>query len=166
MNQAHIHLILNHIPVLGTFVGLALLIGAYYAKSSALRVASLSTFVLTAIVAVVVFLTGEPAEDIVKSFPGVAGAAIELHEAAGKISLIAALGLGFISLGALYLSRRPGALQTASLSLTLFVAVVAGGLMAWTANLGGQIRHPEIATVAAVSQNASEHDEHEVHHDD
>lgn len=59
-----------------------------------------------------------------------------------------AIVLGIVSLVGLWLSRKevPRWFSTT----TLVLALVVTGIMAWTANLGGQINHPEIRPDAAV----------------
>jgi hypothetical protein len=146
MNLTHVHLALNHVPVVLTVVGLALLGLAAVRRSGELRTVSLSVFVLSAVIAVGVYVTGEPAEDAVEGLPGVSHSVVERHEDAAGIALVAVLALGAVSvaamgLGATRLGRRfPGTLVT----VPLLLSVVAGGLMIWTASLGGQVRHTEI----------------------
>jgi asparagine N-glycosylation enzyme membrane subunit Stt3 len=60
MNWAHIHLSLNHLPVVGTFFGVLLLLLALLRKSEELKRVSLGVFVLTALLALPVYFTGEP----------------------------------------------------------------------------------------------------------
>ena len=69
MNGAHWHLLINHIPVLGTIFGLGLLAFGWWRKSEEIKKAALGTFVIIALGAVAAFLTGEPAEDTVKGVP-------------------------------------------------------------------------------------------------
>lgn len=156
MNSAHLHLILNHMPVLGTAFGLLLLVAGLMRKSEDLKKASLATFVLSALVAVPVFLTGEPASDVVERLPGVSESLIEAHEMAAKLSLMIIEVLGMGALATLLIQRwRPNSTQW-SLPGVLVLSLLAGASLLHTANLGGQIRHSEIrgiATVAAGSAN-------------
>jgi len=71
MNLAHLHLVLNHLPVLGTGFGLALLIFGLWRRSDELKKTALGVLVLVALAAVPVYLTGEPAEELVQAVPGV-----------------------------------------------------------------------------------------------
>ena len=80
MTLVHLHLVLNHVPVVGTFVGIALLLVALARRSRELTLASFGVFVASAAVTVPVYLTGEPAEDRVERLAGVSGAVIERHE--------------------------------------------------------------------------------------
>ena len=145
MNSAHLHLILNHIPVLGTWFGLLLLLAAgVLRKSEELKRAALVTFVLTALVTIPTYLAGQAAEDMVERLPGVSEQLIEGHEGAGLVALIAASALGALALGGLILFRRAENLPKRFVALSLIVSLGVAGWMVWTANLGGKVRHTEI----------------------
>lgn len=156
MNWPHLHLMLNHVPVLGTVFGLALLAWGSYRRNVSLQRAALVTFVLAALVAIPVFLTGEPTEEAVEDLAGVAGNAIDAHEAAALVSLIGVELLGALALAGLLLARSRFS-PALAVRAALGVAIVTAGLMAWTANLGGRIRHSELR--AGGSGQESEHEE-------
>ena len=144
MNGAHLHLLLNHIPVLGTFFGLALLAFAVWKRSDELRKAALGTFFIAALAATATYLTGEPAEDVVKGLPGIPRPLISRHEDAAGIALAGSIALGVLALGGLIWLRWGRQIKPWFSTLALAAAIIVTGLMAWTANLGGQIRHTEI----------------------
>lgn len=149
MNYAHLHLILNHFPVIGTIIGLVVIVIGLIRKNDTLIKTGLISFILMALVTIPVFLTGEPAEEIVEKVVGTSEAIMERHEEEAKFSLIAMEILGAISLFTMIISKK---LQNLSKMLTLTAAIVAFlvvGMMGWTANLGGQIRHSEIRTGAS-----------------
>jgi len=159
VNLPHIHLMLNHVPVLGTLFGLVLLAWGIMRRNGALQRAALLTFTVVALVAIPVYLTGEPAEEAVEHLAGTVDSAIDPHEDAAIISFIAMELLGALSLGALLLSRtrfNPALVVRGALA----VAIITGGLMAWTANLGGRIRHGEVGAGAGQS-GEREHSEDE-----
>jgi hypothetical protein len=88
MNWAHVHLLLNHVPVIGVAFGFFLLLLGVVRKSDELKRASLVVFVVVGALAVPTYLTGEPAEKIVRDLPGVSRALIEQHEDAAMFALI------------------------------------------------------------------------------
>ena len=158
MNGAHLHLLMNHIPVLGTFFGLALLAFAAWKRSDELRKAAFGTLVIAALAGVATYLTGEPAEDGVKGLPGISTALIEHHEEAAGIALGGAIALGVLALGGLIWFRGGQPIKNGFSTLALAAAILVTGLMAWTANLGGQIRHSEIRSGAApMTTSSGEH---------
>ena len=76
MGAAHLHLILNHVPVLGVvFAGLLLGTALWYRSPQFQRLA-LVMVVGSALVAVPVYLTGEGAEDMVEGMAGVSRASL------------------------------------------------------------------------------------------
>jgi uncharacterized membrane protein len=177
MNGAHLHLLLNHLPVLGTAFGLVLFLFAWLRKSREVKQVSLGVFVLAALSAVPAYLTGEPAEEVAEHLPGVTEALIEQHESAALVALSVAIATGVVALAGLFLTWRNKQLPHWQLPswlalATLFLALTTGGLMARTANIGGQIRHTEIRqnatpatpaekTGAEAKQKAEEKEEHE-----
>ena len=153
MNGAHLHLLLNHLPVLGVGFGLLLLLAARFRRSTELTAAALVVFVLAGGAAGLAYLTGEPAEDAIEQYTGVNKDAIEEHEEAALV----ALGLtGLLGLGALagLVGMRRQALPGKYFGGIMLVgALAASGAMAYTANLGGGIRHPEIGGAAAMQSD-------------
>ena len=143
MSTVHLHLLLNHVPVIGTIIGLCLLAYAALRKDEGLARASLGMFAVLALVAIATFLTGEPAEEAVEGMAGVSESFIERHEEAALLSTIALGVLGALSLGMLLWFRRRHLPRLAAVAF-LAAGLIPAGAMAWTANLGGQIRHTEI----------------------
>ena len=143
MSLVHLHLLLNHVPVIGTVIALGLLAWAALRGDERIGRASLGLLALLAAVAVVAFLTGEPAEEAVEGVAGIPEALVERHEEAALLATIALGAVGALSLAALLLGRRR-TLSRGALLGVLALGVVPAGAMAWTANLGGQIRHAEI----------------------
>ncbi|MGA7880692.1 MAG: hypothetical protein WCA06_13995 [Terrimicrobiaceae bacterium] len=76
MNSAHLHLMLNHIPVPRMAFGLALLGWALLRKGEELKRTSLGLFIIIALLAIPTYLTGEPAEELVENLSGVDKASI------------------------------------------------------------------------------------------
>lgn len=162
MNAAHIHLLLNHVPVLGAVFGLIVLGYGYVRRGDDVMRAGLWLLVIVGVTGGIVYLTGEPAEELVEGLAGVSEAVLERHEAA---ALWATIGAGFVGLVALVglvrwrAAELPHRYAGAVLALTLGLT----GLMGWTANLGGQVQHAEIrsgnaGTVETDGAEAREHD--------
>lgn len=148
MNAAHLHLILNHIPVLGTAFGLALLAWGLIRGSDELRRASLGVLVIVSLFTIPTYLTGEPAEEAIEHLSGVNQDAIEEHEDAAKFAFAGDLVLGAVALGGLIVFRGSRFAPAWLDILVLVLAVLVFAMMVRTANLGGHIRHPEISLKA------------------
>ncbi|HLI30727.1 MAG TPA: hypothetical protein VKV79_06470 [Terriglobia bacterium] len=155
MNWAHVHLLINHIPVLGVGFDIILLLIAMARRNDEFKKVSLAIFAALAVFTVLVFMTGSPAAKEIRNLPGVSVAIIHRHSNAALVSTIALGILGFLSLGALVLYRRECALPVRAVWSLLVLALVVQGLMAWTANLGGQIRHTEIRPAVSGRHPAS-----------
>lgn len=151
MNAAHLHLLLNHAPVFGIFFALALLGLGRLRRSEELSRLGLLALVVSAGAALAAMLTGEPAEEAVEHLAGVTDRAIHAHEEAAELAAMATYAGGAVALAALFFFRRTGVGPRLT-TLALVVSLAAFGLMARTANLGGQIRHPEIAGGAAAAE--------------
>jgi uncharacterized membrane protein len=150
MSPVHLHLILNHLPVIGTVIGVLLLAVALLRRSSELAKVTLGLFALLGVAAIAVFLTGEPAEELVEKLPGFSEAITEEHEEVARVATIAMAAFGAAALAALAVFRRhPLPRWVAAGGLVAALAV--GGLMGYTGYLGGQVRHTEVRPDAAVA---------------
>jgi hypothetical protein len=143
MNFAHVHLLLNHLSPLGVLFGLLLLAAALLRKSDELLRASLVTLVVAGLLALPTYYTGEPAEKVADKMPGVTEEFIAPHEDSAEKSLVGALILAALSVTGLLLYRGREIPRAFAL-VTLALAVIVTGMLAWTAHLGGLIRHVEI----------------------
>ncbi|MEZ5344234.1 MAG: hypothetical protein R2681_01650 [Pyrinomonadaceae bacterium] len=162
MNYAHIHLILNHIPVIGIGFGILFLAYGFFTKSDEVKKLSLIVFVISAVVAIPVYLTGEPAEEIVENLAGVSKTFIDQHEDAAFYALILMEMTGVIAL--LNLFFFSGSFAKKFLIVTSLSAITAAAIIFWTANLGGKIRHTEIS--ADSTQTANPEKKAETEHED
>lgn len=79
MNPAHLHIVLNHIPVVGIPFGTGLLIWGFLRKSQEVKTTALLVFVAIALVTIPTYLSGKAAEDLVEHLPGVSENLIEDH---------------------------------------------------------------------------------------
>ena len=150
MSLVHLHLLMNHVPVIGAAFGVLLLAFAMYRKSSELAKVGLGFFALLGAVSVLVFLTGEPAEGAVEKLPDFSKSIAEQHEEIALAATIAMGALGVLTLAALWRYRKLE-LPRGVAGAALFLALGVTGVMAYTANLGGQIRHTEIRAVGSGS---------------
>jgi uncharacterized membrane protein len=158
MNIVHFHLLLNHVPVVGVALGAVLLTYAVIRRSSEVAKLALALSAALAVVTVAVFFTGEPAEEAIEHMPAFSNAIVEQHEELALLSTLAFVGLGALGVTALVYFRRrllPRWVTATGLALSLTVS----GMMAVTANLGGQIRHSEIRVGASLGSTDGD-DEH------
>ena len=153
MDLVHLHLLLNHIPVAGLALGLLVVGWGFVRKSRDVTTVGLAAFVIAALAAGGTFLTGEPAEDRVGGLAGVSRATIERHEEAAEPALVATIIAGLVAILAVVMPRRQVAVAL------LAVGAIAFALVARAANLGGHIRHTELAGATAPASTGGENDD-------
>jgi uncharacterized membrane protein len=144
MTAAHWHLVLNHIPLLGILFGALLLAFGLWRRQEDVQKASLGLLVVAGLAIIAVYLTGEPAEEVVERMAGVSHDAVEAHEHFAWYGLVAGIATGVVVLGALLYDALRRRLVRWTAVATLVVALVSVGLIGYTANLGGKISHPEL----------------------
>jgi uncharacterized membrane protein len=134
---------LNHVPVLGVVFGALVLAAGLRFHNDTLTRLALVTLVVAAFAAIPVYLSGGSSEDRIEKLVGVHESTIEQHEDAARVATIVLGALGLASLVMLIRSRRRS-IPRALASALLVAALALSGVLAWTAHLGGQIRHSEI----------------------
>lgn len=143
MSLTHLHLLLNHYPIIGTIIGIALLMFAHLRKSNDVAKVALGLFAVLGAISVVVYLTGESAEHAIENLPGFSEPITESHEEFALFATIVLAAFGAVSALALVVFRRVALPRMVTLGC-LAVSVVAGGMMGYTGLTGGQIRHTEL----------------------
>jgi hypothetical protein len=144
MNLAHLHLVLNHWPIIGTFMAVGLFIAALAARSEDLKEASLTIFSLLALLAIPAYISGSLAQDVMQADAGVSQALMAAHQGAALLALLCMEITGLVAWSALWQTRRDGRAGTPTLAAVLATAVVTVGVITVAGNTGGAIRHPEI----------------------
>ena len=150
MNLAHLHLVLNHLPVVGIPVALVFLIIGLYQKNIGMERLALLVLIGLAAVVLPVYLTGEPAEELIEHMPGVRESFIEAHEDAALVSVVLTLLLGVAASLCLWFKGDAGKGRLLRLGV-VGLGTVAIVSLCYTAYLGGQIRHTELRTADAGS---------------
>ena len=144
MNQTHIHLLINHLPVFGSILGGIVLAYGIWTHSKETIMASYMLFIIAAIGAGIAYFTGEGAEDAVENLPGVLETTIKTHETFALYALISLITLGVVAIFSLYLTYRKSSFTILVAYLILFISLISFGLVARTGYLGGLIRHTEL----------------------
>ena len=152
MSLVHLHLLLNHLPVIGVPLIAALLMYGIFRRQRDVQRAALAGFVLVAVLTLPAYLTGEPAEEAIEHAPGVATALIGRHETLATVAMVVTGLLGAWAALGLFFSRRERPVPRLVLSGGVLLAVLAVGALIPTGYYGGQIRHAEIRAAAAPVQ--------------
>ena len=86
MDLTHIHLLLNHFPTIGYIIGGGLFVLSLIAKSDDLKRASLVVLLGISLLAIPTYMSGNGAQEAIKSQPGVSKSLIETHEGAALVA--------------------------------------------------------------------------------
>ena len=154
MNGAHIHLMVNHLPLAGVVFALPLLLFAWIRKNTEVGRAALIVVALSAALAAPSFFSGEGAEEVLEHAPGFDKHLVHEHEEAAEKAIWAIGAAGAVAVAGLTMRRRIGVLK--ALPIVTALTVVSGGMLAWTNNQGGEIRHPEIRSETANQQQGAD----------
>lgn len=147
LNFAHLHLLLNHFPIIGTIVGLALFLVSFVGNNKDLRRASYIVFAGIALLTIPTFLSGFGAQLGIQGKPGVSDTLLKRHEGSAMLALWFMFATGAFSLVALWQSHHRARAANWVIGTVLFFSLLTTGLMARTGNTGGDIRHPEITDI-------------------
>ncbi len=144
LSATHLHLMLNHVPVLGTIFVLIVLLWGLVRRSREITSLGLLFTVILALVTIPVYLTGDPTEHQQRHAPWFDRDRAHEHEEKAERGLIAVLATGAVALGALFVRRggRPG--NAAVTGLATAGVAVSAVLFALAALEGGQIHHEEL----------------------
>jgi len=146
MNLAHLHLIMNHVPTVGAAAALALLLLGFVRRSQHLQHAGLEGLFIIAVLTLPVFVSGVAAFQEMRGRTDVSVTAVRVHLDAALIGFTVMEFAGFVAWVALWQWRRRGSAAPGIVPAATVLLVVALGIMGRAANLGGDIRHPEIHT--------------------
>jgi hypothetical protein len=144
MDLAHIHLLLNHFPTIGTIIGGGLFLLSLITKSDDLKRASLVVLLGIALISIPTYMSGNGAQGAIKSMPGVSKSLIEAHEGAALVAMGFMLPTGAFAWLGLWQFRRLRRVPNWNLAVILILILVSLGLMTRASNMGGEIRHAEI----------------------
>jgi len=144
MNDAHLHLVVNHFPIIGTILGLGILIAGIILKNNSVKNTAYSLFIVAAVFAAFSMGTGEGAEEAVENMPTVGKQIIHEHEEMAEKLAILLYVLGVISMVGMFLNFKNHAKAKLVSYAALLVAVVAVFIAKEVGTTGGEVRHTEI----------------------
>jgi hypothetical protein len=150
----HLHLLLNHVPTVGAVAALGLLLLGFVRRNEHLTHAGLEALFVVAMLTLPAYISGVGASRELRNSPGVSDFAVRMHQDAALWGFAVIEVAGFLGWIALWQMRRSGRAARGIVAATTVTLIVAIAMMAGAANLGGEIRHPEIRSGAAVSEVA------------
>jgi uncharacterized membrane protein len=161
MDQTHLHLLITHLPIIGSLLATLVLGYGILKKSNTTMTASYYMLIISALGAAIAYITGEGAEETLENLQGVSENVIEAHADFALYALIALIVAGLASLVGVYGCLTKSSFAKPIATTTLFLALISFVLVARTGYLGGQIRHTEIASgiVQTTGEQAGEQEE-------
>ena len=164
MNEAHLHMVVNHFPIIGILLGFGVLVAGIVLKNDSVKNTAYCLFIVGAIFAAISMATGEGAEEMVEDMPSVGKHIIHEHEEMAEKLAIVLYVLGVVSILGLYTTIKKHAKAKLVSYLALTIAVVGIFLGIRTGTTGGEVRHTEIRD-AADSTSTSQSSAKEEHED-
>ncbi|MDI9258333.1 DUF2231 domain-containing protein [Flavobacterium sedimenticola] len=164
MNEAHLHLLVNHFPIIGTIFGLGILIGGIIFKNNAVKNTAFIVLIVATLFGAASMATGEGAEELVEDMPTVGKSIIHEHEELAEKFIVVLYVTGAFALLSLLANIKKHSKANLLAWLTLLLSIVAVVLVKEVGTSGGEIRHTEIRADASTQTNAggenqSEHGE-------
>jgi uncharacterized membrane protein len=156
MNDAHLHMVVNHFPIIGTIFGFGILIIGLVLKNKTLMNTSYVLFVIAAIFAAFSMGTGEGAEELVEDMPNIGKQIIHEHEELAEKLAIVLYVLAGLSLIGLFLNFKNNAKAKLLSFLIIAIATIGLFLAQKVGTSGGEIRHTEIRANANTMVNGTE----------
>ena len=153
-NYAHVHLLLNHVPTIGSVVALGLLIVAFIRRDEGLKLVGLEVLFAIALLTLPAYMTGVASFQKLRGQPGISDTAMRLHQDVALYGFTWMEFAGFIGWVALWQARRHGRGSRGLVATSFVLLIVAFAVMARAANLGGDIRHPELGGATATIDSA------------
>ena len=151
MNLAHFHIMVNHVPSLGSILGLLLLALGIYKKDETIKQFAYFVLVLITMAVLPTYVSGAEAQRIVKTSASYSAGMVQLHQNLAMVTLLVMTFAGmFAWFGTWEIRRqkRSGSLTTAA---TLILTTAAVVLVLDTASIGGKINHSEIRDASDLS---------------
>ena len=144
MNEAHWHLVVNHLPIIFPLVGVIVMITGLISKSEVAKRIAFMIFILGALASIAAMSTGEGAEEIVEKIKEVSEDFIKNHEESAEIFALLSYVLGGLSVLGLWASFKQKTFSYIISIGTLIFAFVVLFYGKETGTTGGEIRHTEI----------------------
>lgn len=161
MNDAHYHVLINHLPIMGFVFGALILLAGIILRSTVTRKVAFSVLLLSSVAIFPTFNSGEKAEEVVehmdvcekgcictpemmRSLEESKHHLIHEHEEEAEGFMPFAWGLLFLSLISLFAEWKAKKYWLYTSILTLALSVTAVYFVQKVGTTGGQISHPEI----------------------
>ncbi|MCE7938450.1 hypothetical protein DCC79_06290 [bacterium] len=156
MNAAHLHITINHFPVICVLLGILVLCIGHWRRSSEITMVALVLFVLAAVVTVPTYYSGRNSSRVIRGVEGVVRDITRAHSGAATWAYYVTLVLGLLAAWGLKQWRSAGDLTSRVRGLVWIVAILAATTLARASLTGGKVRHTEARPDYVVPTEAPE----------
>jgi uncharacterized membrane protein len=150
MNDAHLHMLVNHFPIIGTLLGLGILITGLLLKNNSVKNTAYVLFIIAVIFGAFSMATGDGAEELVEDMPNIGHQIIHEHEEMAEKFILVMYATGIFSILSIFTSVKKHKWARIFAFITLLLALTASILAKNVGTSGGEIRHTEIRTNQAI----------------
>ena len=165
MNDAHLHMVVNHFPIIGLFFGIGILAYGIIKKQAILVNTAYVMFIVCMIMAKATMMTGEGAEEIVEEL-GISHDLIHEHEEIAETFMKVLYALGILSILGLVANVKKHEKASIFSYVVIILAIGSAVLSKNVGTSGGEIRHTEIRENANINSTKEVNNEEESHNDD
>jgi len=144
MYATHLHLMLTHFPIVGIIIAIGILIYGIVIKNDSIKKVALTIFIISGILTIPIYFTGEWSKLIIEKIPGISDDFIKSHEAIAIKTTFLTSVLSVLSVINLMAIKRKSVYSKTLLVITLLFSIVTFVYFSKAANFGGEIRHSEI----------------------
>jgi len=144
MNDAHIHLLVNHLPIILPMIAVIARIVAFFMDSDALKRFAMIILILSGICAFASMQSGERAEEVIESTVFFSETHIEAHEEAAETFAIFSYVIAAMAIVSLWADFKKKSFAVIMTEITLGLCIVSFYFAQKTGTTGGEIRHEEI----------------------
>lgn len=144
MNDAHFHLIVNHLPIIIPAIGLLVILGGFITRSAIVKRTAYFIFILGALCTIPAAVSGEGAEEVVENLNLADHHIIHEHEEAAEVFILFSYALGALALIGLWANMKNKSFTTVINIITIALSLVVLFLGSRAGTTGGEIRHTEI----------------------
>lgn len=164
MNEAHLHMVVNHFPIIGLFFGIGILSFGILKKQTILINTAYVMFIICMIMAKATMMTGEGAEEIVEEL-GISHDIIHIHEEIAETFMKVLYGLGILAILGLIVNLKKHTKAAIVSYIVLILAIGAAVLSKNVGTSGGEIRHTEIRENTSNSSTPDDKYQEESHNE-
>ena len=156
MNDAHLHMVVNHFPIIGTILAIGILIAGLLNKNQSIINTAYVLFIIGAVFGILSMNTGEGAEELVEDMPSIGWKIIHEHEELAEKMALLLDALGILSLLGFYLQYKKNPKQKLVSYAILILSIASLFVIQKVGTSGGEIRHTEIRKQSNVTDNLKE----------